>query len=59
MLFPSGCVFLPCDHGLDIFASAYARIQSIKIQSINQGSSKRVLPWQVTIIIIIIIISAH
>ena len=30
---PNG-VFLPCDHGLDLLASAYVRIQSIN-QSIN------------------------
>ena len=34
---PNG-VFLPCDHGLDFFLSAYVRIQSI--QSINHGGRR-------------------
>ena len=31
---PNGGVFLPCDHGLDFFTSAYY----VRIQSINQSS---------------------
>ena len=43
---PDG-VFLPCDHGLDFFTSAYyVIIQSIN-QSINRSSEWSKPPWKI------------